>query len=76
MRSACRENRNPDLADLVELGLFNGLRQSEALELTWDRVDRARGVTLLELTTSGRRRRVPLNQNAPSRWCSAPAPRA
>ena len=62
--TACRESRNPDLADLVELALFSGLRQSEALELTWDRVDRARGVILLEMTKSGKRRQVPLNQNA------------
>lgn len=46
------------------LGLFTGLRQSEALELTWDRVDRSRGVLLLEVTKSGRRRQVPLNEAA------------
>ena len=43
------------------LGLYTGLRQAEALELTWDRVDRSRGVRLLEITKSGRRREVPLN---------------
>lgn len=62
--AAARESRNPDLADLIELSLFTGLRQAEALELTWDRVDRARGVLLLELTKSGRRRQVPLNEAA------------
>ena len=46
--AACRESRNPDL---VELGLFTGLRQSKALEPTWDRVDRAIDVTLLERRT-------------------------
>jgi integrase len=57
---AARESRNPDLADLVELSLFTGLRQGEALELTWDRVDRSRGVLLLlEVTKSGRRRQGP-----------------
>jgi integrase len=40
------------------------LRQGEALDLTWDWVDRARGVILLEMTKSGRRRQIPLNQNA------------
>jgi len=58
------ESRNPDLVDLIELSLFTGLRQSEALELTWDRVDRSRGVLLLEVTKSGRRRQVPLNETA------------
>jgi integrase len=62
--TTARESRNPDLADLVELSLFTGLRQSEALELTWDRGDRSRGVLLLEVTKSGRRRQVPLNANA------------
>jgi integrase len=62
--AAARESRNPDLADLIELSLFTGLRQSEALELTWDRVDRSRGVLLLDVTKSGRRRQVPLNEGA------------
>jgi integrase len=56
--------RNPDLPDLVELSLFTGLRQAEALELTWDRVDRSPGVLLLAVTKSGRRRQVPLNEAA------------
>jgi integrase len=60
----CREAKNPGLADLVEFCLFTGLRQAEALGLTWDRVDRSRGVVLLELTKSGRRREVPLNSEA------------
>jgi len=60
----CRETKNPVLADLVEFCLFTGLRQGEALGLTWERVDRSRGVVLLELTKSGRRREVPLNSEA------------
>jgi len=60
----CRETKNPALADLVEFCLFTGLRQAEALGLIWDRVDRSRGVVLLELTKSGRRREVPLNNEA------------
>jgi integrase len=62
--AAARESRNVDLADLIELSLFTGLRQAEALELTWDRVDRSRGVLLLEVTKSGRRRQIPLNEAA------------
>jgi integrase len=31
------------------------------LDLTWERVDRARGVILLDVTKSGKRREVPLN---------------
>src|SRR5262249_51018036 len=60
----CRTSRNADLADLVEFSLYTGLRQSEVLHLTWDRVERSRGVILLEQTKSGRRREVPLNARA------------
>jgi integrase len=57
----CRTQKNPNLPDLAELALYTGMRQGELLGLTWDRVDRARGVVLLERTKSGRRREVPLN---------------
>jgi integrase len=72
--AACRKSRNTALADLVEFCLFTGLRQGEALGLTWDRVDRSRGVVRLEMTKSGRRREVPLGSNADAvlarRWTS------
>ena len=71
---ACKKSRNAALADLVEFSLFTGIRRGEALGLTWDRVDRARGVIRLELTKSGRRREVPLSSNADAvlarRWTS------
>ena len=60
----CRRSRNADLTDLVEFGLFTGMRRGEVLGLTWERVDRARGVVLLDVTKSGRRREVPLNSRA------------
>lgn len=62
--TACKKSRNSTLADLVEFCLFTGIRRGEALGLTWDRVDRSRGVIRLELTKSGRRREVPLSSNA------------
>lgn len=62
--AACRASRNTGLVDLVEFCMFTGLRQAEALELTWDRVDRSRGVVLMEITKSNRRREVPLNSRA------------
>jgi integrase len=37
----------------VEFALFTGLRRGEVLDLTWERVDRARGVIVLDVTKSG-----------------------
>jgi integrase len=61
---ACRKSRNGHLIDLVEFALFTGMRRGEVLGLTWERVDRARGVVLLDVTKSGKRREVPLNSRA------------
>jgi integrase len=55
------QQKNPALVDLVELALYTGMREGELLGLTWGRVDGPRGVVLLEITKSGRRREVPLN---------------
>ena len=60
----CRDSRNTDLLDLIEFALFTGMRRGEVLGLTWERVDRARGVVLLDITKNGRRREVPLNGRA------------
>jgi integrase len=62
--AAGRKSRNKALPDLVEFCMFTGVRRGEALALTWDRVDRPRGVVRVELTKSGRRREVPLSSNA------------
>jgi hypothetical protein len=50
--TACQKSRNSALADLVEFARFAGVRQSEALGLIWDGVDRARDVVRLELRKS------------------------
>lgn len=36
----------------------------EVLDLIWERVDRARGVILLDVTKNNKRREVPLNSRA------------
>ena len=41
-------------------------RGPACIGLTWERVDRARGVVLLDFTKNGRRREVPLNGRADS----------
>jgi integrase len=64
--AACRASRNTALADVVELALFTGMRRGEVIGLTWDRVDRARGVVrLLTINTkNGKNHEVKLNANA------------
>jgi integrase len=44
--------------------MFTGVRRGEAPGLTWDRVDRARGVVLLTETKNGGPREVQLSANA------------
>ena len=67
--AACKKSRNTALVDLVEFCLFTGVRKGEALGLTWDRVDRARGVIRLEVTKSGQRREV---RSVPTLTASSP----
>jgi integrase len=62
--AACRTSKNTDLVDLVEFTLFTGLRQGEALELTWERVERSRGIILIEETKNDKPREVTLNGRA------------
>jgi integrase len=59
---ACSKSRTKHLAGVVRVALETGLRRSELLDLTWDRVDLSRGVIRLEITKSGRRREVPMRQ--------------
>ena len=74
--AACRKSRNGVLADLVEFAMFTGVRRGEALSLTWDRVDRSRGVVLLTETKSGRPREVQLSANADAALARRWAPNA
>jgi len=74
--AACRKSRNGVLADLVEFAMFTGVRRVEALSLTWDRVDRSRGVVLLTETKSGRPREVQLSANADAALARRWAPNA
>jgi integrase len=60
--AACRASRNSQLAQIVTVALETGMRKSELMNLSWDRVDLSRGVIRLEITKSGRRREVPMRQ--------------
>jgi integrase len=61
---ACRKSGNKALLDLVEFALFTGVRQSEAITLTWERADRATATVLLVDTKNGDPRTVHLNARA------------
>jgi integrase len=54
--------RSLSLYPVVVVALNTGMRRGEILGLTWDRVDFSRGVLQLEVTKSGRRREIPMNQ--------------
>ncbi len=73
---ACRASRSPQLAAIVTIALETGLRRSELLGLTWDRVDLSRGVIRLEVTKSGRRREVPMRQAVYDVLATLPEPHA
>jgi integrase len=73
--AACRASRNPHLLAIVTIALNTGLRLSELLGLTWDRVDLSRGVIRLEVTKSGRRREVPMRQVVYETLAAMPEPR-
>jgi integrase len=61
---AAAKSRNKELRAAVIIALNTGLRRGELLELTWERVDLSRGVIRLEITKSGRRREVPMNDDS------------
>jgi integrase len=58
----CGESQNPYLRAIVTVGLHTGMRRGEILGLSWERVDFARGVLLVDRTKSGRRREIPMNR--------------
>jgi integrase len=59
--AACTKSKNPELQAAVVIAINTGLRRSELLGLTWDRIDLTRGILRLEVTKSGKRREVPVN---------------
>src|SRR5215470_17236771 len=61
--SACAASKNPELVKKVTIALESRLRKGELESLGWQRnIDMTRGVFMLELTKSGRRREVPMRQ--------------
>jgi integrase len=61
---AAAKSRNKELRAAVIVALNTGLRRGELLGLAWERVDLSRGVIRLEMTKSGRRREVPMNDDS------------
>ena len=53
----CERNLKP----IVIMALNTGMRKSEILKLTWDRVDLKNHIILLDKTKNGERREIPVN---------------
>ncbi|RZD16666.1 MAG: site-specific integrase [Candidatus Acididesulfobacter guangdongensis] len=49
------------LKPIVITALNTGMRKSEILQLTWDRVDLKNRIILLDITKNGERREIPIN---------------
>lgn len=66
IREAEKDAKSPHLADFIRLALNTGCRKNELLRLSWDRVDLRENRLFLEPehTKSGKRRVVPLNDEA------------
>lgn len=66
IREAEKESKSPHLCDFIRLALNTGCRKNEMLKLSWDRVDLQQNRLLLEgiNTKSGKRRMIPLNDEA------------
>jgi integrase len=73
---ACEDSKNPYLTAIVTLALNTAMRKGEILGLTWERVDFARGVLVLEQTKSGRRREIPMNRAVYDVLSPLPGPKA
>ena len=56
--SACSKEIRP----IVITALNTGMRKSEILRLTWDRIDLKNRLILLDKTKNGERREIPINQ--------------
>ncbi len=56
-------NCEPYLKPVVVTALNTGMRKSEILHLTWDRVDLLNRIILLDRTKNGDRREIPINDN-------------
>ena len=52
---------NKELKPIVITALNTGMRKSEILHLTWDRVDLKNRIILLDITKNGERREIPVN---------------
>jgi integrase len=72
---ACAQSQHKTLLPFVTVALETGMRKSELLDLTWDRIDLSRGVIRLEVTKSGKRREVPMRQKVYDILSALPEPR-
>ena len=65
-------NCPPHLKPIVLVALNTGMRKSEILHLTWDRVDLKNRLILLDRTKNGERREIPMNNLTVKLFSSLP----
>ena len=65
-------NCPPHLKPIVLIALNTGMRKSEILNLTWDRVDLKNRLILLDKTKNGERREIPMNKLTVELFSSLP----
>jgi integrase len=58
------EDHNRDVATLMRLALFTGMRRGELFRLRWEHVDFERGFILIADPKGGRDQKIPLNAEA------------
>lgn len=56
----CKKSKSKFLYPIVITAISTGMRYSEILNLTWDKVDLKRGIATIEETKNGERRAVPI----------------
>ena len=64
LKAIDEERENPDVAKMLKLALFTGLRRGEIFRLRWDDIDFENGFMELYDTKGGKNHTLPLNPSA------------
>ncbi|NQU67703.1 MAG: site-specific integrase [Candidatus Marinimicrobia bacterium] len=62
--TALEKDPDQDVADIMRIALFTGMRRGEILNLTWDDLDFERGFIFIKNPKGGKSINIPMNKNA------------